>query len=346
MQEGRGEDLPIEGTGPAGGSGPSTRRGHARRVAIVGLVTVALVLVGLVAGYGAFLNHKVNSNVQREPLLPTPSPGEHVPTRGPAAGDSQNVLLIGSDERPGQGRQRSDVIILVHLASDRRKVYLVHFPRDLYVSIPGHGKDKINAAYAFGGAPLLVRTLQDLVGVPIDHVARIGFDGFKKMTDAVGGVDVYAEEASSGPDGHQVHQGLNHLDGEQALAFVRERHELSEGDISRGRRQQAFLKALLMKALNKGLLTHPVRLARLVDGATKHLTVDDSFSTGEIRSQALSLRHLDPDGVVFITAPFDGFGTSPTGQSIVLTDADGMQDLGVALRRDDFSDYPVGGQIP
>ena len=85
----------------------------------------------------------------------------------------------------------------MHVASDRKTVTLVHFPRDLYVTVPGHGKDKINAAFAYGGAPLLVRTLQGLVGVPIDHVALVDFEGFKNMTDAVGGVNVYAEEAST-----------------------------------------------------------------------------------------------------------------------------------------------------
>ena len=95
----------------------------------------------------------------------------------------------------------------MHVNKDRTKVHLVHFPRDLYVPIPGHGKDKINAAYAYGGAPLLVRTIQDLVDVPIDHVGLIGFEGFKAMTDAVGGVKVYAEESQ-----HRHHQGLEHAE--------------------------------------------------------------------------------------------------------------------------------------
>jgi LCP family protein required for cell wall assembly len=331
--------------GPPSGEEPPKRRHRGRRIAIVGFALVVLLVVGVVAGYGAFLNHTVNKNVQREALLPTPSPGESVPTRAAEAGKSQNILLIGSDERPGQSRQRSDVIILVHLTSDRRIVYLVHFPRDLFVDIPGHGKNKINASYAFGGAPLLVKTVQGLVDVPIDHVAHIGFEGFKRMTDAVGGVNVYAEEPSHESTG-DIHKGMNHLNGEQALAFVRERHQLSEGDISRGRRQQAFLKALLLEALSKSTLTNPVKFAHFVDAATRNLTVDNSFSTGDLRSEALSLRHVRGNDVVFITAPFTGFGTSPDGQSIDIVDKIGMNDLGFALRTDDFSTYPVGDQVP
>ena len=118
---------------------------------------------------------------------------------------------------------------------------------------PGRGKDKINAAFAYGGAPLLVQTLQDLVGVPVDHVAIIDFEGFQRMTDAVGGVNVYVEEGSSG-GGYTFTKGFQQMGGAEALAFVRERKTLSEGDISRGRRQQAFIKALMLKSLSRDVL--------------------------------------------------------------------------------------------
>jgi LCP family protein required for cell wall assembly len=103
-------------------------------------------------------------------------------------------LLIGSDSRTSVANGRSDVIVLVHISRDSKMVHLIHFPRDMYVDVPGHGKDKINAAYVYSGPRLLVRKLVD---VPIDHVAVIGFDGLKAMTDAVGGVDVYTGEVTS-----------------------------------------------------------------------------------------------------------------------------------------------------
>ena len=230
----------------------------------------------------------------------------------------------------------------MHFTSDRKKVYLVHFPRDLYVDVPGHGKDKINAAYAYGGPQLLVRTLQNLVDVPLDHVALIGFDGFKAMTDAVGGVDVYAEEASTEPGTGTVHVGMNHLDGEAALGFVRERYQLNKGDLSRGRREQAFVKALMLKILSKETLTNPVRFSALVDAVAHNLTVDNALSIANIYSQALAMRDLRSEDIAFITAPITGFGKSPQGASIDIVDVAKMAQLSIALRTDDMSSIALG----
>ncbi len=322
------------------------RRHRTRRI-IVSLVAILLVLtVGTGAAYLAFLNHTVTTNVKHAALLPTPSAGESVPTKDPSAKDAQNILLIGSDSRGSVANGRSDVIVLMHISSDRKKVYLVHFPRDMYVDVPGRGKDKINAAYAYGGPQLLARTLQNLVDVPLDHVAVIGFEGFKAMTDAVGGVDVYAEEASTEPGSGAVRVGVNHLGGEAALAFVRERHQLTEGDISRGRRQQAFIKALMLKGLSKATLTNPLRFAQFVDAGTRNLTVDNAFSVADMRSQALAMRDLRSKDIVFITAPITGFGTSPQGASIDIVDDALMARLSTALRSDDMSSIPLGQQIP
>jgi LCP family protein required for cell wall assembly len=311
--------------------------------------------VGTGAVYVALLDRIVTTNVKHEAMLPTPSVGESVPTESPSAEDAQNILLIGSDGRDSVVNGRSDVIILMHVSSDRQKVYLVHFPRDIYVDVPGYGMDKINAAYAYGGPQLLVRTLQNLVDVSIDHVAVVGFEGFRAMTDAVGGVDVYAEEASVDEVYNEdftegwdipVHVGMNHLDGAAALGFVRERYDLSEGDISRGRRQQAFVKALVLKALSKETLTNPVRLAQFVDAATRNVTVDDTLSVADIYSQALAMRNLRSSDIVFIAAPITGFGTSPQGASIDIVDDAKMAQLSRALRTDDMSSISFGQQIP
>ena len=133
--------------------------------------------------------------------------------------------------------------------------------------IPGHKQAKLNAAYAYGGAPLLVTTMQNMLGVKVDHVAMLGFEGFKAMTDAVGGVDVNVEEASEG-DGKVFTEGVQHMDGETALVFVRQRYMLSEGDISRGQRQLAFIKALMLKTLSKDVLTNPIKLKDFTEAAT------------------------------------------------------------------------------
>jgi len=304
------------------------------------LAVALLVVVGGVAAYLLFLNHTVTANVKHQALLPTPgiSGATAPPQRKAVAKNAQNILIIGSDARPGLAGARSDVIVLMHVSGDRKTVTLVHFPRDLYVSVPHHGKDKINAAFAYGGAPLLVQTLQNLVGVPIDHVAIIGFEGFKNMTDAVGGVNVYVEEGSN-EGGYTFTKGFHQMSGDEALAFVRERHQLSEGDISRGRRQQAFIKALMLKSLSREVLTNPLRLAQFIDAGTKNLTVDDGFSVSEMRSEALSMRGLRGSDISFITAPFTGFGTSPIGASIDIVDEPGMQQLGDALQNDAMAGY-------
>jgi LCP family protein required for cell wall assembly len=329
----------FEDTGEAPRTEPR-KRSRVRRVLAVSLALLLLVVVGGGAAYVLFLNHTVTKNVRHEALLPTPGVDGATapPTRAPAAKDAQNILIIGSDARAGLAGARSDVIVLMHVAADRKTVTLVHFPRDLYVSVPGHGKDKINAAFAYGGAPLLVRTLQDLVGVPIDHVALVVFEGFKRMTDAVGGVNVYAEEASNSR-GYSFHKGFNQMDGAAALAFVRERKQLSEGDISRGRRQQAFIKALMLKSLSKDVLANPVTLAQFVDAATSNLTVDNGFSIGDLRSEAISMRNLRGKDIAFVTAPFSGFGTTPGGASIDIVDEAGMKVLGQALQNDAMSTY-------
>jgi LCP family protein required for cell wall assembly len=319
---------------------PTRKRSRLKRTLAVLLALVVLVVVGGGAAYLLLLNHTVTKNVKHQALLPTPgvSGAPAAPTKKPAAKHAQNILFIGSDAREGLAGARSDVIVLMHVAGDRKTVTLVHFPRDLYVSVPGHGKDKINAAFAYGGSPLLVQTLQDLVGVPIDHVAIVDFDGFKNMTDAVGGVNVYVEEPSSNL-GYTFSKGFQQMGGAEALAFVRERKDLSEGDISRGRRQQAFIKALMLKSLSRDVLANPVKLAQFVDAGTKNLTVDDAFSVGAMRSEALSLRNLRGKDVAFVTAPFSGFGTSPVGGSIDVVDEAGMKALGEALQNDQMSSY-------
>jgi LCP family protein required for cell wall assembly len=321
------------------------KAGRTRRVIRRVVLFLLVLAVGTGAVYVALLDRMVTTNVKHEALLPTPSAGETVPTEVPSAKDAQDILLIGSDSEGNVANGRSDVIVLMHISGDRQKVYLVHFPRDIYVDVPGYGMDKINAAYAYGGPQLLVRTLQNLVDVSVDHMVVVGFEGFEAMTDAVGGVDVYAEEATEGEYG-PVHVGMNHLDGKAALDFVRERYQLSQGDLSRGRRQQAFIKALMLKVLSRETLTSPVHFAQLVDAATSNVTVDNAFSFADIYSQALAMRDLRSDDIVFITAPISGFGTSPKGASIDIVDDVKMSQLSAALRSDDMSGISIGQQIP
>lgn len=325
---------------PAPGQDRRERR-RGRRVLLAALVLLLVPLLALV-GYLAYLNKVVGDNVTRRPLLPT---GEAavptdatggVLTPSPAAG--QTYLVVGSDARSSDTGSRSDVMVLAHVNEAHSAVTLVHFPRDLWVSIPGKGEGKLNAAYAYGGAPLLVQTLQNLVGAPIDHVAVVDFAGFKAMTDAVGGVTVQVAE-SSNSSGVVFTEGPMHMDGATALTFVRERKGLAQGDIGRGQRQMAFIKALMLKTLSKEVLLNPVTLAGFTDAATSNLVVDEGLDVATMRSEALALRNLRGSDIRFVTAPFTGFGTSPDGQSIDLTDTAGMARLGEALRTDTMDTY-------
>lgn len=337
----------------------SPRRRRLRRALFTLLTLVLVVALGL-GGFAVYLNSKVGNVTVDDSLLPAddeaggageaPGPsgegssdgtGEEdggEPDRDLVRGAGENYLIIGSDAQPGEAGSRSDVIVLAHVTEANDKVYLIHFPRDLYVEIPGRGKDKINAAFAYGGGALLARTVQNLVGVEIDHAAKIDFTGFERMTDAVGGVRVYAEEASTHYD-FTINQGWNDLTGAQALDFVRERKQLSEGDISRGRRQMAFIKALMVKTLSPSVLLNPVRLTRFVDAATDNLVVDAGMTADFMRGRAFDLRDLRGDDIVFVTAPFKGYGVAPNGGAIDILDEPGMERLAFALQDDDVERF-------
>jgi LCP family protein required for cell wall assembly len=327
--------------GDEDGTDRPRRRGLRRALIAIGVIV--LLVVGSAAAFVGYLGYTVNDNVTQENLLPEKRTPLEAPDGTPVAetGTGTNYLVVGADSRPGDAG-RSDVIVLVHVPADGETIQMIHFPRDLYVSIPGHGKNKINAAYAFGREPLLVETMEQLLKVRIHHVAKTNFDGFKSMTDAVGGVRVYAEEASSGKGNGGpvvITKGWNELNGEQALAFVRERYTLSEGDISRGRRQLAFIKALLLKATSSETVTNPLKIARFTDAATDNLVLDQTLTVGMMRDQALALRNIRSGDIVFATAPFSGYGRSPEGASIDVVDTKGMADLGEALRTDTMDDY-------
>lgn len=320
-----------------------SRRGL--RVLLVGVLTLGLLLVGGAAAYLAFLNSKVSDNLTFEPLLTNPDgsvtgesgPLEPAPQeRSALAGEALNYLVIGSDSRDLDAeRGRSDVMVLVHIADDRERVDLIHFPRDYFVDIPGSSRpNKINASYSIGGAPLVVETIQPLVGVPIDSVAIVDFESFKALTDAVGGVEVDVAESSPGfPEGTMA------MDGETGLDFVRERYALSQGDISRGQRQQAFIKAVMLKTLSPSTLTNPAKLSSVLDAATQNLTVDESLDMGDMRSLAFSLRGVRGNDIDFVTAPWTGIGDDPAAGSIVLPAEEQLETLQEHLRDDTMEDY-------
>jgi polyisoprenyl-teichoic acid--peptidoglycan teichoic acid transferase len=227
--------------------------------------------------------------------------------------------------------------MVMHLAADRKSAYMISFPRDMYVPIPGHGKNKINAAFAFGGPSLTVRTLEDLLNTRMDHVVLIDFEGFIKLTEELGGVRVYNNYASV-TAGYTFPVGNVTLRGEEALAYVRERKQLPHGDLDRAERQRIVLRAILAKGLAKETISNPVKFVYFVRGVSRHVSVDDGLTESKLRKTALSLR-LSPDDVHLLQAPISGLGTSPTKQSIDIVDKKKLAQLAEALRNDQMDRY-------
>jgi len=233
------------------------------------------------------------------------------------------------------GSQRSDAILVARVAADGASAAVISIPRDSWVDIPDHGRNKINAAYAIGGASLLIRTVEQLTGLRIDHFGVIDFAGFQQMVDSVGGIDVRVAKATSSR-GVDFHEGLNHLDGQQALVYVPQRNDLPGGDLDRAKRQQNALRALMTKAQDS--LGNPVGLYELVDATSRTVSVDDTLSNGGLRQLALDLRGLRADTVSFTSTPVSGLGREGA-QSVVYLDADRNGQLWSAVRSGTVAQY-------
>ena len=169
-----------------------------------------------------------------------------------------NILLIGMDGK-GKEENRTDVIMLINIKPDLPRVSVISLPRDLRVYIPGHGQDKINAAYALGGQKLLKQTVSDFLGLPVTHYVRIDFIGLTNIVDRLGGVIIDVEKRMTYTDRSgnldiNLFPGLQRLTGQQAIGYVRFRHD-SFGDLGRIQRQRKFIWALGEEISKVGNLT-------------------------------------------------------------------------------------------
>lgn len=245
---------------------------------------------------------------------------------------------MGSDSRGDGDRGRSDVLMLLHVPPGRDKVYIVSFPRDMWVQIPGRGEAKINAAYAYGGEALATRTLESLVGVRMDHAVRIDFEGFVGLTNQLGGVTVDNKHASSA-GGYTWPQGAVTVQGEEALAFVRQRHGLPNGDLDRAERQRAVVRAILLKMMSRDVLANPVRFNEVMDELGRHFTVDEALTNQVIFGTGTSMRVDSDDDIVILQAPISGFGRSGDGQSIDIVHQVQLAELAQAVRTGTMADY-------
>ncbi len=257
-----------------------------------------------------------------------------------AGADPVTFLLVGTDSRGTADEGiaaggRSDAIMLARVSADRRHAQLVSIPRDSWVDVPGHGMDKINAAYAYGGPTLLVQTVEQVTGVRIDHYVAIDFEGIVEVTDDLGGVDVVVGETTqNGP--YTFPTGVNHLDGDKARWYLGQRHGLAGGDFDRVRRQQHFLEAVFSQLFSSGTLSDPGRLDAALLAVTDAVAVDDTLGNRDLLSLAYSLRDLRPEDVDSFTAPVLGTGTEGRASVVYLDEVTGEL-MWACLRNDSLS---------
>ncbi|MGY2002824.1 LCP family protein [Blastococcus sp. SYSU DS1024] len=298
-----------------------------RRV-LISLGVLALLLAVLVGGGFWFLADRWAGNIDRvsDVFADIDEDARPAPATPPQSAGEEPVtfLLVGSDTR-SEGAQgvdpggRSDAIMLARLSADRQHAQLISIPRDSWVEIPGHGMNKINASYAFGGPSLLVQTVEQLTRVRIDHYVAIDFEGLIQVTDDLGGVDVVvAETTQNGP--YTFTAGMNHLDGDQARWYLGQRYGLPGGDFDRVKRQQQYLRAMFDKLFSSETFTSPPKLDAAMLAITNAVSVDDTLSNADLVSLAYSMRDVTPGDVEFFTAPVMGLGTEGAASVVYLDD--------------------------
>jgi LCP family protein required for cell wall assembly len=263
----------------------------------------------------------------------------------PGRGRGANWLLVGSDSRQGLstqqqldlstggdvGSSRTDTIVLVHvpgLWSDGTPT-MVSIPRDSYVPIPGHGKDKINAAFSIGGAPLLAQTVEQATGLRLDHYAEVGFGGFADLVDALGGVTVCPATALHDPlAGIDLPAGCQKLNGRNALGYVRTR-DTPRADLDRMVNEREFLSALLHRAASPAVWLNPWRWYAVPRAAADALTVDRGDHVWDLARLGWALH----GSKTAMTVPIGEFTSSDAG-SVVVWDHDAAAKLFEALAAD------------
>jgi LCP family protein required for cell wall assembly len=284
---------------------------------------VASAAVLVISGTMSEFFGQLNGNIRTESMT-------EIGTKLPPASKAGvlNLLALGSQTRDGQGRgfghdpgtDLSDTAMLIHVNATHTRAIVLSIPRDLLVYRPpcrervggnaivdGEQNAMFDSAMNLGGPACAVATVQDMSGIRIDHFIRIDFNGFRAMTDVLGGVQVCVPR----PGIHDwrshlnISPGLHLISGNEALAFVRDRHGIGNGgDLGRIRMQQMFVSSLIKKVMSSGTLTDPVTLYRIADAATRSLTTDPGLgSVQALLSLAESLRSLKLHDITFVTLP-------------------------------------------
>lgn len=296
---------------------PKKRRGGRGKKIVAGLLVLVLLwMAGLFwAGRSAWNQvHKVDA-----------MPAEHLADKG----SGHNTLIVGSDGRGGltteqkkklgtgnaEG-QRTDSIMLLHTGGG--KPTLMSIPRDSYVSIPGHAKNKINASFSIGGPQLLIRTIEENTGIHVDDYMEIGFGGFASVVDTVGGVRMCVARDMDDPKAHiNLKKGCQSMDGPTALGYVRARYSDPEGDLGRAKRQRQFLGALMKKIAAPSNLLVPWKLKGLGESGAQGLSVDKDMSMIGGLQTMWNLKKFSGDGGNSVVVPVGNAALpTPVGEAV------------------------------
>ena len=242
--------------------------------------------------------------------------------------------------------RRADTMLMVHISARHGTVDVVSLPRDSYVTIPAHlsaagdqvpeRRNKLNAAYAYGGPPLTVATIERSTGVRIDHYLEVDFLGFVRLVDAVGGVDVCSPtRLRDRKAGLRLPAGVTHVDGETGLAYVRARHLDARADLGRVERQQRFLAAMVDRATSRDVLLDPRALVRFLDASLAAVRADPGLTEDELVRLGTRLRHVSGRDIRFRTVPVANPSYRAAGAgAVALWDADAAADVFTAMRED------------
>lgn len=337
-------------------------RGRGRVLRRLALVVVLLLLLSTVGVLGALVYY--DRRIDRVP----------VPTLGAGAdadGGDVNYLLVGSDSREGLTEEEllevrtglkgggnegtlTDTIVLVHVPGGGGEPTLVSFPRDSYVPIPGHGRGRINTAYALGerageggGPALLVETVQQLSGLQLDGYLEVGFIAFLRITDALGGVEVnLCQPTADVKAGIDLPAGEQRLGGGDALGFVRQREGLPRGDLDRIQRQQYFLGSVARQVLAPSTLVRPDRVLRVLSAVTSSVRADEGLSTFDLARLGLRLRGAAGGGLNFQTVPIADANARVGGASVVLLDEAALPGFFAGLSPETEAEPAPTVQIP
>lgn len=308
--------------------GPARHLGAVRHTPAwlkIGTAVVAVLLVGVVA-FGAYWTIRLQGNISKAPLTAGSTKTEGAVSDST---DRMQILVLGSDTRDGKNSQygsaddstgygHSDVMMLLDISADNKRVNVISFPRDLLVDVPKCKDAKtgteypaqknvmINSAMSEAGIGCAVDTVNKITGMEIDHFMMADFNAVKELSNAVGGVDVCVSDAVYDPDSKlRLPKGTSQVQGEQALSFVRTRHAFGDGgDLVRIKAQQGFLSSLTRKIKSDGTLTNPGRMLNIADAITKNLTIDDGLaSVPTLLTVANRLKDIDVSKVAFAAVP-------------------------------------------